>query len=47
MNEILVNELEKNAINVYYVNGKCFRWDEKQRKMIEKKQPSPIYRDFG
>lgn len=46
MNEILLDDLERNSINEYYVNGKCFRWNAQERR-FEIKTPSISYRDFG
>lgn len=37
----------KEDTTTYYVNGKQYHFDTKTRKMIENKEPSVIYTDFG
>lgn len=47
MNEDFLKDLENNTMNVYYIGGKCYKWDIKQNKFLENKKPSLVFREFG
>lgn len=48
MSEEFLEDLEKLVnLNVYYIGGKCYKWDKEQNKFIERKEPSLVFREFG